>query len=488
MNAVECTPKQRVAISGAETDLGSLLVDRLGERVAAASQDALTVCWIAEQREIESIVGTDPLRWQETVDGALSQLHEVLRPAFAAMSLARWGRVVLVPPSSHLRGPVAMAAIGLMRTLRLEGRRGIKINVVLPGASMERDVEQVLSCCSANNSCPAGMIFENGEPLPLETGQGVARSGDITPETVAADFESITSLSDAQVVTRPTAALALMLDLVDEALPARQPEGSAPIRFDGEVAIVTGAGGGLGRCYALALAERGARVVVNDIGANIAGGGRSSTPADSVAAEITAAGGMAIANCDSVTTPTSAEAIVSCAVDTFGRLDIVVNNAGILRDGSFELLSPADWQAVVDVHLHGSYNITHAALRKMLRAGRGRIILTTSAAALYGNARQSSYTAAKSATLGLMNAACADVEGADIAINAIAPLAATRMTDELFPPDLLANLQPTLVAPLLLYLCSSACVTKGMVLNAAMGFFNRVRLTPAGSSQRPDGH
>jgi NAD(P)-dependent dehydrogenase (short-subunit alcohol dehydrogenase family) len=196
--------------------------------------------------------------------------------------------------------------------------------------------------------------------------------------------------------------------------------------------------------------------------------------------EIVAAGGEAVACSDSVASASSAEAIVGRALDAFGRLDIVVNNAGILRDAPFDELAADDWQAVLDVHLHGSYFVTRAALARMLAAGSGRIVLTTSAAALYGNATQSAYTTAKSATIGLMNAACADASptGADVAINTVAPLAATRMTEELFPPDLLANLQPALVAPLLLYLCSPACSESGLILNAAMGFFNRVRLSP----------
>ncbi len=245
------------------------------------------------------------------------------------------------------------------------------------------------------------------------------------------------------------------------------------IRFDDQVAVVTGAGGGLGRIYALELAKRGASVVVNDLGGARDGTGSSSRPADDVVREITDAGGNAIANYDSVASPDGAQSIVQAAIDHFGRLDILINNAGILRDKSFAKMSPDMWQDVLDVHLHGAFNVTQPAFQIMRQQGYGRVVLTTSAAGLFGNFGQANYGAAKLALVGLMNTL--KLEGAkyDIKVNTVAPLATTRLTQDVLPPDFADKLKPEFVAPLVLYLCSEQCPVSGGVYNAGMGHYSR---------------
>jgi NAD(P)-dependent dehydrogenase (short-subunit alcohol dehydrogenase family)/acyl dehydratase/putative sterol carrier protein len=245
------------------------------------------------------------------------------------------------------------------------------------------------------------------------------------------------------------------------------------IRFDGRVAIVTGAGGGLGRTYALELARRGARVVVNDLGGTRDGSGQSTSAADAVVREITEAGGHAVANYDSVTTPEGGQAIVRAALEHFGRLDILVNNAGILRDKSFAKMEPEMWDAVLSVHLQGAFHVTRPAFLAMREQGYGRIVLTTSAAGLFGNFGQCNYGAAKMGLVGLMNSL--KIEGAryGIQVNTVAPLATTRLTEDVLPPDLAAKLKPEFVTPLVLYLCSEQCPVSGGIYNAGMGHFGR---------------
>jgi 3-hydroxy-3-methylglutaryl CoA synthase/NAD(P)-dependent dehydrogenase (short-subunit alcohol dehydrogenase family)/putative sterol carrier protein len=253
----------------------------------------------------------------------------------------------------------------------------------------------------------------------------------------------------------------------------------AEIRFDDQVAVVTGAGGGLGRLYALELARRGARVVVNDLGGARDGTGSSSRPADDVVREITDAGGTAVANYDSVATPDGGQRIVQSAIDHFGRLDILINNAGILRDKSFAKMEPGMWQAVLDVHLHGAFHVTQPAFQVMRQQGYGRIVLTTSAAGLFGNFGQANYGAAKLGLVGLMNTL--KLEGAkyNIKVNTVAPLATTRLTEDVLPTEFADRLKPEFVAPLVLYLCSEQCTDTGLILNAGMGNYSRAAVTSA---------
>ena len=249
------------------------------------------------------------------------------------------------------------------------------------------------------------------------------------------------------------------------------------IRFDDQVAVITGAGAGLGRSYALEFARRGARVVVNDLGGARDGTGEASQlAAEKVVEEIKALGGEAVASYDSVTTPEGGQAIVDTAIKAFGRLDVLVNNAGILRDRSLVKMEAENWDAVLDVHLKGAFNVTRPAFAKMRENGYGRIILTTSGAGLYGNFGQINYSSAKMGLVGFMNTLKLEGEKHNIKVNTVAPVAGTRLTEDVFPPDLFKNLKPEQVAPLVLYLCSKGCEENGMIFNGGMGYFNRVAI------------
>jgi NAD(P)-dependent dehydrogenase (short-subunit alcohol dehydrogenase family) len=239
------------------------------------------------------------------------------------------------------------------------------------------------------------------------------------------------------------------------------------IEFKGRVAIVTGAGGGLGRQHALALAARGAKVVVNDLGGARDGSGGSLSAAESVVAEIRAAGGEAIANGASVTDWDAVQAMVKQAVDTWGRIDIVVNNAGILRDKSFSKMDLADFRLVMDVHLMGAVHCCKAAWPYMVEQKYGRILVTTSSSGLYGNFGQSNYGAAKLALVGLMQTL--SIEGAkyDIRVNALAPTAATRMTEDLMPPAVLEALKPEAVVPAMLVLVHESAPSRTILCAGA---------------------
>ena len=241
--------------------------------------------------------------------------------------------------------------------------------------------------------------------------------------------------------------------------------------FDGRVAIVTGAGGGLGRCHALELAKRGCKVVVNDLGGAMDGTGGSSAAAEGVVAEINAAGGEAIANGGSVSDRTGARSMVDDAMAAWGRVDIVINNAGILRDKSFAKMDLDDFQMVLDVHLMGSVNVTRAVWPIMREQNYGRVVVTTSPTGLYGNFGQANYGAAKLGLVGLMNTLKIEGVRNNIHTNTIAPVAATRMTENLMTGDALKALAPELVTPAVIYLCSEDA-PNGVVLQAQGGQFS----------------
>ena len=247
------------------------------------------------------------------------------------------------------------------------------------------------------------------------------------------------------------------------------------IRFDGRVAIVTGAGNGLGRSHALAFAQRGAKVVVNDLGGARDGTGASSEAAQAVVAEIEAAGGEAMANGANVTDMEQVSDMVAQAKDKWGRVDILVNNAGILRDKSFAKVEMDDFRFVLDVHLMGSVNCTKAVWELMRDQQYGRIVMTSSSSGLYGNFGQTNYGAAKLGVVGFMNTL--KLEGAkyNIHTNSLAPTAATRMTEELFPEEALATMGPEQVTPGVLFLCSENA-PNGEILCAGAGCFARTRI------------
>jgi len=245
------------------------------------------------------------------------------------------------------------------------------------------------------------------------------------------------------------------------------------IRFDDRVAVITGAGGGLGRTYALELAKRGAKVVVNDLGGAADGSGGGSSAADAVVKEVEEAGGTAVANYDSVATQEGGEGIIQTAIDNFSKVDIVINNAGILRDKSFAKLSDEELKIVLDVHLRGAFYVSQPAFRSMKEHGFGRFIFTASAAGVFGNFGQANYGAAKMGLVGLMNVLAVEGARSNIKANAIMPIANTRLTQDLLGP-MAEKLDADCVTPLVTYLVSEECELTHELFTVGGGRFARV--------------
>jgi 3-hydroxyacyl-CoA dehydrogenase/3a,7a,12a-trihydroxy-5b-cholest-24-enoyl-CoA hydratase len=245
------------------------------------------------------------------------------------------------------------------------------------------------------------------------------------------------------------------------------------LSFEGRVAVVTGAGAGLGRAYALLFGSRGAKVVVNDLGGSVKGGGASTRAADAVVEEIRKAGGTAVANYDSVE---FGDKIVKTAIDSFGRVDILINNAGILRDTSFVKMKDEDFDLVHKIHVRGAYSVTKAAWPYMRDQSYGRIIFVTSAAGLYGNFGQVNYSSAKLAVVGIANSLSIEGNPKNIIVNTIAPVAGSRMTETIMPAQLVAALKPDFVAPLVAYLCHESNTETGGIYEVGAGFVAKVRL------------
>jgi len=242
------------------------------------------------------------------------------------------------------------------------------------------------------------------------------------------------------------------------------------------VIAVTGAGGGLGREYALTLAREGASVVVNDLGGARDGTGAGHSMADQVVAEITAAGGRAVANYDSVADADGAEGIVGTAINEFGKIDGVVSNAGILRDGTFHKMTYENWDSVLKVHLYGGYNVIRAAWPHFREQGFGRIVVATSTSGLFGNFGQANYSAAKLGLVGLINTLAQEGAKYDIKANAVAPIAATRMTEDILPPEVFKKLTPEYVAPVVAYLCTEEVPDTASVFIVGGGKVQRAAL------------
>ena len=251
------------------------------------------------------------------------------------------------------------------------------------------------------------------------------------------------------------------------------------IRFDNRVAIVTGAGNGLGRAHALLLASRGAKVVVNDPGGAVDGKGGGQAAADKVVDEIKAAGGQAVANYDSVADAASAANIVKTAVDSFGTVDIVVDNAGVLRDKTFHNMTTEDFDFVVKVHFLGTAYVTHAAWPILRAKAYGRVVVTSSNSGIYGNFGQANYAGAKLAVVGFMNALRLEGQKYNVLVNALAPVAGTRMTESLMTPEILEKLKPEYVSPMVAYLCSEQCQRSGEIWSAGAGSFARIEYREA---------
>ncbi|MEV5706255.1 SDR family oxidoreductase [Actinoallomurus sp. NPDC052274] len=261
----------------------------------------------------------------------------------------------------------------------------------------------------------------------------------------------------------------------------------AELRFDGRVAIVTGAGQGLGRQHALELAARGAKVVVNDLGGALDGTGASTGPAAEVVAEITKNGGEAVASTDNVATTEGAEAIVRTALDAFGRVDIVVNNAGILRDKSFKNMSPEEFDQVIAVHLRGSFLVTHAAWPHLREQAYGRVVMTSSPAGLFGNFGQANYSAAKMGLVGLTKTLAAEGAKYNIKVNAIAPIAWTRMTEDLFPAEFQDRLSVEHVTPVVAWLAHESNESTGETYTVGGGKVARVFVAEVAGFTKKDG-
>jgi len=239
------------------------------------------------------------------------------------------------------------------------------------------------------------------------------------------------------------------------------------LRFNDQVAVVTGAGGGLGRAYALLLASRGAKVVVNDLGSGADGAGSDSEAADVVVNEIKEAGGEAVANYDSCE---HGDKLVTTALEAYGKIDIVIANAGILRDKTFARISPQDWDSVHETHLRGSFLTVQAAWPHMRKQSFGRIILTSSVAGVYGNFGQANYSAAKLGLVGLSNTLSQEGRKYNINSNVIVPMAASRMTKDLLPEELIAQLSPDHIAPVVAWMCHQDCSDTGKIVEALAGW------------------
>ena len=244
------------------------------------------------------------------------------------------------------------------------------------------------------------------------------------------------------------------------------------VRFDDRVVVITGAGNGLGRTYALEMGKRGAKVVVNDLGGSAFGDGADKGAADLVVDEIKAGGGQAVANYDSVT---DGDKIVQTAMDSFGKIDVVINNAGILRDKTFHKMEEQDWDLVYDVHVRGAFKVTHAAWPYMRDQNYGRLIFTASAAGIYGNFGQTNYAMAKLGQYGMSQTLALEGRSKNIMVNTIAPIAGSRLTETVMPQQLVDALKPEFIMPLVVKLCDENSQETGGLYEVGAGFIGKVR-------------
>ena len=251
------------------------------------------------------------------------------------------------------------------------------------------------------------------------------------------------------------------------------------IRFDNKVAVITGAGNGLGKSHALFLASRGARVVVNDLGGTVAGTGGSRAVADAVVKEITAVGGEAVANYDTVATQEGGQRVIHTALDAFGTVDILINNAGNVRDKSFAKMDLDDFRSLIDVHLMGAVYCTHAAWPIMREKGFGRVVMTTSSAGLYGNHGHTNYGTAKMALIGFMNSLKEEGQRYNITVNAIAPIALTRMSEPATTPQYAPLMKPEFVTAAVAWLCAPDNTDSGHIIQAGAGYYSKIEVREA---------
>jgi len=324
-----------------------------------------------------------------------------------------------------------------------------------------------------------GLLPDAGTHTPLDLVQRQARLPGLLPREGAVLLRRHGAEAGFTLRVHERRSVATVCDSERRSIRGVRCAAMADLSFDGKVAIITGAGGGLGREHALLLASRGGQVVVNDLGGSVSGEGGSAGPAQTVAKEIEDAGGVAVADTNSVSTPEGGEAIVNTAVEAFGRVDIVINNAGILRDKTFHNMTDDLLTPVLDVHLKGAFYVTRPAWVRMREQGYGRVVNTSSNSGILGNFGQSNYGAAKMGLVGLTRVLSAEGAKHNIKVNAVAPVARTRMTEEILGP-LADRLDPKLVSPLVAWLCHEDCPVTGEVYSAAGGRIARffIGLTP----------
>ncbi|KAI7874849.1 NAD(P)-binding protein [Lichtheimia hyalospora FSU 10163] len=427
--------------------------------------------------------------------------YAMTKAAFPIMREQKYGRIIMTASAAGLYGnfgqanysAAKLALASFSNSLAREGAKyNIHSNTIAPMAASRMTETimppEVLASLKPDYVCPVvgylchenteetGGIFEVGggfvAKLRWERSLGsVFRADDsFDPSAVAARWDEIT---DFEKVEYPASITDTdFLGLLERAKASGPNPKGEPLRFDGQVAIVTGAGGGLGKAYALMLGKLGASVVVNDLGVSHTGQGSSSRAADLVVDEIIKAGGKAVANYDSVE---EGDKVVDTALKAFGRIDIIVNNAGILRDKSFIRMSDQDWDLVQRVHLRGTYKVIKAAWPHMVKQKYGRIINTASAVGLYGNFGQTNYSAAKLGIVGLTKTLALEGQRKNILCNVIAPNAGTRMTATIMPPEMVEAFKPEYVAPLIGYLAHSETEETGSIFEVGSGWIAKVR-------------
>lgn len=251
------------------------------------------------------------------------------------------------------------------------------------------------------------------------------------------------------------------------------------IRFDDRVVIITGGGGGIGRQYAKDLSERGAKIVVNDLGTSLEGKPLSDSPAAKLVDEIRVAGGQAIVNTDDIAKPEGADKMVQSALDAFGRVDVLINNAGITRNNLIEDMSPEDYRAVLDVHLFGSFHCTRSVWPTMQKQRYGRVLMTTSQSGLYGMETHANYSSAKAGLIGLGHALALEGRAHGIHVNTVCPMATTRMSEDFITREMAIAMRPRSVSAMALWLCSEACQDTDQVVEAGMGYFAKIQVIEA---------
>ncbi|KAG0165652.1 hypothetical protein DFQ28_008478 [Apophysomyces sp. BC1034] len=433
--------------------------------------------------------------------------YAVTKAAWPIMRKQKYGRIIMTASAAGLYGnfgqanysAAKLALASFSNSLAKEGAKdNIHTNTIAPMAASRMTetvmppeileslkpefVTPVVGYLCHESTEDNGGVFEVGggfvSKLRWERSSGVVFKADdtFTPSAVGAKWDQITDFEkDAEY---PASVMDTDFMALLERAKAAEPNPKAePLRFDGQVAIVTGAGGGLGKAYALLLAKLGASVVVNDLGGSAQGQGSDSRAADLVVDEIRKAGGKAVANYDSVE---DGEKVVETALKAFGRIDILVNNAGILRDKSFARMSDSDWDLVHRVHLRGTYKVVKAAWPHFHKQKYGRIINTASAVGLYGNFGQTNYSAAKLGVVGFTKTIALEGQRRNILANVIAPNAGTRMTATVMPPEMVEAFKPEYVAPLVAYLGHSATEETGSIFEVGSGWVAKVRWQRSG--------